>query len=283
MSTTVSRASRPDAPPRPRREWWIPASLLALTFVPVAAGAARLVDLSSGRTTENARFFDLPVPVVVHILGATTYCVLGAFQFMPSFRRRRPRWHRWSGRVLVPAGLAAAVSGLVMAVSGRLPAYDNTALMWLRLVFGTLMAVGLVLGLAAIRARDVRTHQRWMARSYAVAQGAGTQALVLGPMVLVRRPARRWPQGRGDGVRVGAEPRRGGVAGAALAGASVEPAGLIGPERELDPVADAELAHEGAEVRLHRAERDVELGGDLVVGQPAGHRDQHLLLALGQR
>ena len=38
-----------------------------------------------------------------------------------------------------------------------------------------------------------------------------------------------------------------------------------------------------AEVRLHRAERDVELGGDLVVGQAAGHRDQHLLLALGQR
>jgi uncharacterized membrane protein len=159
-------------------------SLLALTFVPVAAGAARLADLSSGRTAENARFFDLPVPVVVHILGATTYCVLGAFQFMPSFRRRRPRWHRWSGRILVPAGLAAAVSGLVMAVSGRLPAYDNTALMWLRLFFGTLMAVGLVIGLAAIRARDVRTHQRWMARSYAVAQGAGTQALVLGPMVL---------------------------------------------------------------------------------------------------
>jgi hypothetical protein len=57
--------------------------------------------------------------------------------------------------------------------------------MWLRLLFGTLMAVGLVVGLAAIRGRDVRAHQRWMARSYAVAQGAGTQALVLGPMVLL--------------------------------------------------------------------------------------------------
>ena len=72
-----------------------------------------------------------------------------------------------------------------MAVSDDLPAHDNTALMWLRLLFGTLMAVGLVLGLAAIRRGDVRTHQRWMARAYAVAQGAGTQALVLGPMVLL--------------------------------------------------------------------------------------------------
>lgn len=186
MTTTAS--DRPDAPPartRPRRDWWIATSLLALTFVPVAAGAARLVDLSSGRTSENARFFDLPVPVVVHILSATTYCVLGAFQLMPSLRRRRPRWHRWSGRVLVPAGLAAAVSGLVMAVSDDLPVHDNAALMWLRLFFGTLMAAGLVLGLTAIRGRDVRAHQRWMARSYAVAQGAGTQALVLGPMVLL--------------------------------------------------------------------------------------------------
>jgi len=186
MTTTASEPIRTTAARRrPRREWWIPASLLALTFVPVAAGAARLVDLSSGRTSENARFFDLPLPVVVHILGATTYCVLGAFQLLPSLRRRRPGWHRWTGRVLVPAGLAAAVSGLVMAVSDDLPVHDNAALMWLRLFFGTLMAVGLVLGLAAIRGGDLRSHQRWMARSYAVAQGAGTQAVVLGPMVLV--------------------------------------------------------------------------------------------------
>ena len=58
MTTTASRAGRPDASPRACREWWIPASLLALTFVPSAAGASRLVDLSSGRTAENARFFE---------------------------------------------------------------------------------------------------------------------------------------------------------------------------------------------------------------------------------
>jgi uncharacterized membrane protein len=186
MTTTPLR---PAAPTKRRRDWWIPASLIALTFVPAAAGAARLVDLSSGRTEENARFFDLPVPVVVHILGATTYCLLGAFQFMPSFRRKRPGWHRVSGRILVPAGLAAALSGLWMATLHDLPAEDNTALMGMRVVFGSLMVAGLVLGVRAILRRDVRTHQRWMARAYAVAQGAGTQALVLGPIaVLVDQP-----------------------------------------------------------------------------------------------
>jgi uncharacterized membrane protein len=177
-------ASRPAAPVRARRDWWIPASLIALTAVPALAGALRLVDLSSGRTEENQRFFDLPVPIVVHIFGATTFCLLGAFQFMPSLRRKRPRWHRTAGRILVPAGLAAALSGMWMAVFSDLPAFDNTALIWLRLFFGSIMVTGLVLGLLAVLRGDIRTHQRWMARAYAVAQGAGTQALVLGPMVL---------------------------------------------------------------------------------------------------
>lgn len=182
--TTLAPA-RPAAPVR-RREWWIPAALLVLTFVPVAAGVFRLGELAAGEPSEtNQRFFDAPLPIVVHVVGACLYCVLGAFQLMPSFRRRRPRWHRWSGRVLVPAGLAAGLSGLWMAVWYPLPAHDNDALMVIRLLFGGLMVGGLVLGLAAIRRRDVRTHQRWMARSYAVAQGAGTQAIILGPMVLL--------------------------------------------------------------------------------------------------
>lgn len=182
---TTTAPSRTDIPTRRRRDGWVPAALLALAFVPSASGVARLVDLSGGRTAENARFFDLPAPILVHIFGATTFLVLGAFQLWPSFRRRRPAWHRWSGRVLVPAGIAGGLAGIWMAVLSDLPVYDNTALMWLRLVFGTVMVGGLVLGLVAIRRRDVRTHQRWMARSYAVAQGAGTQALLLGPYVLV--------------------------------------------------------------------------------------------------
>ena len=182
MTTT---ATHTIVPTRERREWWIPASLLALTFVPVAAGMFRVAELAAGEANEtNQRFFDTPVPVLVHVFGAVVYCVLGAFQFMPSFRRRRPRWHRWSGRILVPAGLAAALSGLWMSLFYDLPAHDNAALMWIRLFFGSIMTAGLVFGLLAIRRRDIRTHQRWMARAYAVAQGAGTQALILGPMVL---------------------------------------------------------------------------------------------------
>lgn len=183
MTTTVPR---PDTRSRSRREWWIPTSLVALTFVPVLAGALRVADLAAGEPdAASRRFFDSPLPVVVHVVGASIYCVLGAFQLMPSFRRRRPGWHRWSGRVLVPAGLAATLSGLWMTVAYPLPAHDTGALMVIRLLFGGLMVLGLVLGVVTVRRGDVRAHQRWMVRAYAVAQGAGTQALVLGPLALV--------------------------------------------------------------------------------------------------
>ena len=54
---------------------------------------------------------------------------------------------------------------------------------------------------------------------------------------------------------------------------SVHPARLVGPHRQLDAVPGAELVHEAAQVRLHGAQADVQLVGDLGVRPPAGHRD----------
>lgn len=166
------------------------AGLLALTVVPVLAGTARLVQLATGApvTPENARFFDSPLPVVVHVVGATLFVVGGAFQLVPAMRRRRLRLHRTIGRVVVPAGLAAAVSGLWMAVRYDLPASDDALLMVFRLVFGTGMVVALVLGAGALRRSDIRAHGRWMARGYAIGMGAGTQVLTNVPWVVVAGP-----------------------------------------------------------------------------------------------
>jgi hypothetical protein len=50
----------------------------------------------------------------------------------------------------------------------------------LRLAAGSAMAASLVLGLVAIRRRDIPTHQAWMTRAYALALGAGTQVFTLG-------------------------------------------------------------------------------------------------------
>src|SRR5262245_49492636 len=114
-----------------RRRWVAPTALLTLTAVPVIAGAFRVTQLSTGATVtpDNARFFADPVPVLLHIVGASLFCVLGAFQFL-----RGPR-HRVMGRLIVPSGLVAALAGIWMAVDYPLPAHDGDLLMVLRLVF----------------------------------------------------------------------------------------------------------------------------------------------------
>lgn len=157
----------------------MPAGLIFLSLIPVLAGAARLSELTGGAdiTPKNERFFNSPVPVAIHIVSVTVYALLGAFQFVPSLRRSN--WHRAAGRILIPAGLLAAGSGLWMTLFYTLPPSDGLLLLLLRLLFGTAMLASLVLGILAIRRRDFATHGAWMTRAYAIGVAAGTQALIL--------------------------------------------------------------------------------------------------------
>jgi uncharacterized membrane protein len=186
--TPGARGRRDPAPGRtPLRDWLVPAALIALTAVPVLAGADRAGQLAGGGpvTPGNARFFAAPVPVLVHIVSASLFCILGAFQFAPGLRRRRPRWHRVAGRVVAPSGVAAALAGLWMTVFYPHPAMDDGLLQVFRLVFGSAMAVSLVLGLVAIRRRQIARHRAWMMRGYAIGVGAGTQVLTSLPWAVV--------------------------------------------------------------------------------------------------
>lgn len=170
----------------PRRPWLGPVGLIALGVVPLGAGALRLYQLARGvpTTAENARFVAAPLPVALHVVGATLFCLLGALQFVPALRERR--WHRFAGRVALPAGLVTALSGLWMAFVYTLPAgEDDGALKLLRLVFGTGMLIALLRGAHFAFDRDFAAHRIWMTRAYAIGLGAGTQALLLLPWALL--------------------------------------------------------------------------------------------------
>jgi uncharacterized membrane protein len=172
----------------PRREWSIAAGLILLALVPSIAGAFRIGEIVSGapETPANARFMQVPLPVVLHIAGALVYAVVGAFQFLPRLRRRHTTWHRFAGRLLlVPAGLVVAASGLWMTAFYDTPSMDDGAVAVSRYVIGTLMLAFIVLGVAAIRRRDAFSHGSWMIRAYALAMGAGTQVLTSGPFLLL--------------------------------------------------------------------------------------------------
>src|SRR5689334_7836957 len=167
--------SRQTTLPRRKRSatWVVPAALLIFGAMPVSAGILRLVELVGGAalTPANARFFAAPLPVVLHIVGAAVYALLGAFQFATGFRRRRPGWHRVAGRLLVPAGLLVGLSGLWMTLFYAHPPGDGALLSAFRLVFGSALVASLLLGVVAIRRGDVRRHRAWMLRGYALGLG----------------------------------------------------------------------------------------------------------------
>ncbi|MFF4778335.1 DUF2306 domain-containing protein [Microtetraspora fusca] len=176
--------------------WMGPTGLIMLSVIPVVAGALRLGELAGGAavTPANARFFATPLPVVLHIVGASLYGIVGAFQFAKRFRHRRPGWHRMAGRILVVCGLVAALSGLWMTLFYPRPEGDGDLLAVFRLVFGTAMAASLVLGFAAIRRRDFRRHHAWMIRAYAIGMAAGTQAFTQLPWMLLVGPLGEIPR-----------------------------------------------------------------------------------------
>lgn len=176
-----------DTPRLSRRDWTIAAGLLLLALVPAIAGAFRVGEIASGapETAANARFMQMPLPVVLHITGALVYSIVGAFQFLPGLRRRNG-WHRFAGRyLLVPAGVVVGATGLWMTASYDVPATDVGAVAVSRYIVGSLMLAFIALGVAAIVRRDYAAHGSWMIRAYALAMGAGTQVLTSGPSLLL--------------------------------------------------------------------------------------------------
>jgi len=172
-TTTRSRAAHV--------QWLIPTGLILLSLIPIAGGAFRLTELSGGPEVlpSAERFTNSPIPVALHIISATVFSVIGAFQFLRA--THRGRWHRASGRIVAAAGTIAALSGLWMTVAYPHPVGDGVLLFCLRVVFGSYMAVSLALAILAIRRRSFGAHGAWMMRAYALGVAAGTQAILLIP------------------------------------------------------------------------------------------------------
>ncbi len=195
MNTNVYETGRaPKAPQTTRSNgnqsrtvWLVPAALILLSIIPLIFGVIRLNELASGATITpaNARFFAAPLAVVLHIIGAIVFAILGAFQFVSRLWRRGIGWHRWAGRILVPFGLVVGLSGIWMTLF--YPSPNSSPLLYaLRLFFGSAMVLAIVLGFAAIRRRDILSHRAWMTRGYAIGLGAATQVLtgMVGALVL---------------------------------------------------------------------------------------------------
>ena len=168
--------------------WKMPLALLALSAIPCAAGIGRLAALAhrSSFNGDSERFLASPAPVILHILGAALFSLLGAFQFSKGLRQRYPQWHKVSGQVVAASGVVAGLTGIWMAIVYPIPAeLQGNLLLGARVLVGASMLVSIVVAVVAAMQRDTVRHNAWMIRAYALGLGAGMQVVVVSSWMLL--------------------------------------------------------------------------------------------------
>jgi uncharacterized membrane protein len=110
------------------------------------------------------------VALYVHIITALLALIIGPFQFLKAFRNKNLRLHRNLGKIYVISILISGIAGIYLSfyAYGGLVAKSGfffLAAVWL---YTTSMAY------STIRKRQVKLHEKWMYRSFAVTFAAVT-------------------------------------------------------------------------------------------------------------
>lgn len=102
----------------------------------------------------------------VHLAAAFLVTASGLLQLVPQIRARAPRVHRWNGRLFLSAGMAAALTGLIVA-------FSRGAVAGGYMMVGNSLNAALILVCGAqawryARARRFDAHRRWALRAFVV-------------------------------------------------------------------------------------------------------------------
>jgi len=156
------------------RFWFVIAVMGQWIFVTYVAvfygGAAARGDLNAwnkviahsyvpGRTFSNAA-------TAIHLLLAVVIMVGGPLQLIPAVRRRLPSFHRWNGRIYLPAVILTSIAGVYMVWSrgrgnGLVPRLGIT-------LDAALIVLFAILTLRYALMRNLSTHRRWALRVFMV-------------------------------------------------------------------------------------------------------------------
>jgi len=179
-----------------RSTWWGPGLLLFFGLSSVLFGALQIGTLQSGppaEPNETMHYFDMPIPIMIHIVSGILFSVLGPFQFAPVIRQRWPRWHRMTGTILLVAGLGVAGSSIWMNQNfpefGGILKYLGVLLSSVFLIFSEIQAIRFIV------AKNVSKHRAWMMRATAMVLGPATQRSTIIPYFLVMGEPSEWMLG----------------------------------------------------------------------------------------
>ena len=124
------------------------------------------------------------VGLFVHAFSGGLALLLGPFQFLDGFRKRRPSVHRWMGRLYLVSILLGGLSAFIIApgmISGLVGEVGlmSLAVLWLWTGWNAY---------CSIRKGDVKSHREWMIRSFALTFAAVTLRLWLGTLIATQLP-----------------------------------------------------------------------------------------------
>lgn len=134
-------------------------ALYSLRFWAVPAGIWIAIDSGIRSVIEK-----VPFQALVHMTVAPIALLAGPFQFLPGLRARRPRLHRWTGRIYAVSCLIAGASALATAPF----ASGGPVAGW---GFGILAALWIgatAMGWITAVQRRFAAHRIWMRFSYAM-------------------------------------------------------------------------------------------------------------------
>lgn len=126
---------------------------------------------------------DRPGWFVVHVLTGNTALLFGTLQMHKKLRNSYRNLHRWLGRSYV--ALVFISTGTSLALDPRISIYGTE---FLRPLAASLWMGSTVLGVIAIRRRDIDGHRRWMTRSYTLAYMGITFLILSGICKVVGMP-----------------------------------------------------------------------------------------------
>jgi uncharacterized membrane protein len=143
---------------------WLAMTILALLIALVSFRYFILSPEVASGPPLGKRFAEYLTPLLFHAGGGITALSLGPWGFWGRFRNKYLYLHRWMGRIYLLAVLIGSIAGFYMAATafGGLPT---------RIGFGILAALWFTTGAMAyqrIRQGEVRIHQAWMIRNYAL-------------------------------------------------------------------------------------------------------------------
>ncbi|GAA1912741.1 DUF2306 domain-containing protein [Streptantibioticus ferralitis] len=192
MALTAPPARGKQRSPMGRSQWswaWIALSSLAITGYFVGQYGQGTLDALAHQhvglaSTYAPQAWPIQVAFYLHIAFAGLALALGPWQFSRRLRNRHIRIHRAIGRSYMITVAIGAVSAFVMSMFSSVGflgffGFGSLAVLWGWTAWR---------GYRAIRQRDVRSHQAWMIRNFALTYAAVTLRTWLGVLIFAQVP-----------------------------------------------------------------------------------------------